>query len=107
MEQNQSFSVESMLKCCDVNFSTRTLDKPSNYNIITLRYFDILMLSTSVVLASWTGREGTNRCGKLSYGRTELRPRDGSPSKQMNGIGILEYKTLNLVDAAWYSFPCV
>ena len=28
MEQNQSFSIESMLKYCDsVNFSTRTLDR--------------------------------------------------------------------------------
>ena len=65
------------------------------------------MLGTSVVLASWTGTEGTNGCRKLSYGRTELRPRDGSPSKQTNGIGTLEYKTLNLIVAAWYLFPCV
>ena len=49
------------------------------------------MLTTSVVLASWTGTEGTNGCRKLSYGRTELRPSDDIPryssSEQTYGIG--------------------
>ena len=50
MEQNQSFSVESMLKCCDVkrgggggkkrhndvNFSTRTLNKPPKCHVAIL-----------------------------------------------------------------------
>ena len=63
MEQNQSFSIESMLKCCDVkrgggeggnpndiNFSARTLDKAPKFELVFINNLSHDYLSCMTLL---------------------------------------------------------